>query len=217
MISLPIPSKDKTFHVLCLGAHCDDVEIGCAATLMKLIKDLPRIKFSWIVFSSTEERAKEATNSAQQLLKGAESSEIEILNHRNGYFPYYGTKIKDSFENLKSRIQPNLIFTHYRNDLHQDHRLIGELTWNTFRDHWILEYEVPKYDGDFGSPNFFVPSHIDKMNKKIDVLLDCFKSQKHRSWFTRSTFESLMRLRGVECNSESGFAEAFYSRKTIFK
>ena len=201
--------------ILCLGAHCDDLEIGCGGTILKILNTLSNTEVDWIVFSGKGKRAGEAKNSAISFLIDAKKTNIEIKGFKDGFFPYTGAEIKNHFEELKRRISPDLIFTHYRNDLHQDHRLISELTWNTFRDHLIFEYEIVKYDGDIGSPNLFF--HLDEhvCRKKIDLILNTFKSQKTRNWFTEDSFLSIMRLRGLESNSNSRFAEGFYCRKVI--
>ena len=216
MLSLSVPDGNKLFRVLCLGAHCDDIEIGCGATLLKLVDEQPALSVTWVVFSSEKVRAAEARASASMILGDSVSSEVFVFEYRNGYFPYCGAEIKDRFEELKTKVEADLVFTHHGADRHQDHRLISELTWNTFRDHWILEYEVPKYDGGLGSPNVFVPVQKSYVGRKTEILLNCFKSQRQRRWFSQSTFDGLMRLRGIECNSDSGYAEAFYARKTVF-
>jgi LmbE family N-acetylglucosaminyl deacetylase len=209
-------SRNSPFRVLCLGAHSDDIEIGCGGTILRLIGDYPNMMVTWIVFGSNGQRSEEAQNSASQFLREVKEKEIIIKNYRDGFFPYLGEAIKEYFEQLKQRISPDLIFTHYRHDLHQDHRLICELTWNTFRDHFILEYEIPKYDGDLGAPNFFVPLNDIICRKKIQHILSHFKSQKERKWFDEEIFRSLMRLRGMESNSPVSYSEAFYCRKLIF-
>jgi LmbE family N-acetylglucosaminyl deacetylase len=208
-------NRDSELRLLCLGAHSDDIEIGCGGTILKLISDYPNIIVTWIVFGSNGHRSVEAQNSASQFLASVGEKEIIIKNYRDGFFPYQGKEIKEYFEQLKRRISPDLIFTHFRNDLHQDHRLICELTWNTFRDHMILEYEVPKYDGDLGSPNFFVHLNERTCNQKIEYLMTHFKTQIERHWFTADTFLSMLRLRGVESKSPDKYAEAFYCRKVI--
>ena len=218
MYCLNFGTTEHQLHsALFLGAHCDDIEIGCGATILRLAEMHPELQFHWIVFSSNSIRAKEATISQEAFLAAAPTKTLEIKSFRNGFFPYIGSDIKDYFEEIKKRIQPDVIFTHYRNDLHQDHRIICELIWNTFRDHWILEYEIPKYDGGLGCPNVFVPGKMNHVNRKFELLLECFKSQKERPWFSRSTFEALMRLRGLECNADSGYAEAFYARKLMLR
>lgn len=208
-------SEQSLRSALFLGAHCDDIEIGCGSTILRLVETYPDLEITWIVFSSDKVRAKETVSSSEMFLGPVRKKSLEINEFRNGYFPHVGSEIKDYFEDLKTRVQPDIIFSHYKDDLHQDHRIIAELTWNTFREHWILEYEIPKFDGGLGSPNLFVPASVDHAEKKSDLLLTCYKTQTKRPWFSRSTFDALMRLRGIECNSESGYAEAFYSRKTV--
>ena len=202
--------------VLCLGAHSDDIEIGCGGTILRLLREYPRLRFYWIVFGSAKRRTAEALTSANRFLRPAKEKTVVVKEFRDGYFPYLGGEIKDYFEQLKQEISPDLIFTHYRHDLHQDHRLVCELTWNTFRDHLILEYEIPKYDGDLGAPNVFVHLDAGTCRRKIRYLLQYFQTQKNRRWFTADTFSALMRLRGVESQSPSTYAEAFYGRKVVF-
>ena len=197
---------------LCLGAHCDDIEIGCGGTLLTLAGSQRKIEVLWVVFTSDPIRKKEALISAEAFLKGISSS-VAIHDFRDGFLPYFGGELKECFERLKGEFQPDVILTHYRHDLHQDHRLISELTWNTYRNHLILEYEIPKYDGDFGSPNVFVPLDEAACRQKIDIVLDTFSSQADKPWFSRELFLSVLRLRGMEANSRSGYAEGFYSRK----
>jgi LmbE family N-acetylglucosaminyl deacetylase len=199
--------------ILLLGAHADDIEIGCGGLVLQLASRLPEAEFHWNVFSAAGHRAREARSSAADFLHGTRNNNIVIHDYRDGFFPYVGTEIKDAFEQLKKSVEPDLILTHYGHDLHQDHRLMSELTWNTFRDHLILEYEIPKYDGGLGSPNFFVPLSADERRRKVRLLLEHFISQKDKPWFTADTFDAVMRLRGVESNAASGFAEAFYCRK----
>ena len=201
--------------VLCLGAHSDDIEIGCGGTLRKLIAQNKDLTVHWVVFSASGVREREARSSAEQFLGSAKKLKIEIATFRNGFFPYVATEIKEFFESLKELPEPDLIFTHYRDDRHQDHRLVSELTWNTFRDHLILEYEIPKYDGDLGSPNVFVTLSDAEISAKEDHLMSFFKSQHDKQWFTKDTFSSLCRIRGIECNSPTGFAEGFYGRKVV--
>jgi LmbE family N-acetylglucosaminyl deacetylase len=208
--------KEHKLSVLCLGAHCDDIEIGAGGIIIKLIDEYPNINFAWNVFSSDKTRAEEAYQSASVLLGRVKEKQISIKEFKESYFPYCGAEIKESFDQLKKEISPELILTHYRNDLHQDHRLISELTWNTFRDHLILEYEIPKYDGDFGAPNFYVNFDESTCQKKIQHILAHFTSQKSRQWFDPETFKSILRLRGIESNSPGKYAEAFYCRKITF-
>lgn len=198
---------------LFLGAHCDDIEIGCGATVMRLIEDYPDAAFHWVVFSSDERRAAETRRAAGALLTGAKESTVTIKTFRNAYFPYIGVELKEFFEELKRSITPDVVFTHYRNDRHQDHRTLSDLTWNTFRSHLIVEYEIPKYDGDLGQPNFYVPVTEEMMRRKIDTLMDCYGTQANHQWFTPDTFAGLMRIRGIECDSPTGYAEAYHVRK----
>lgn len=215
MITLNI-NDQMPRRLLCLGAHCDDIEIGCGGTILRLARQCPDLVVTWVVFSSTPERAQEALESANLFLEPTKGATITIKEFRDGFFPYVGAEIKECFEQLKSEFSPSLIFTHYRHDLHQDHRMISDLTWNTFRAHLILEYEIPKYDGDLGAPNFFV--HLDQAagKQKCDYLLRCFATQRQKHWFTAETFLSLLRLRGIESAAPGGYAEAFYCRKLFF-
>ena len=200
--------------ILCLGAHCDDIEIGCGGTLLQLGSSLEQAELHCIIFSSNEVREKETRAALSELSANWTTFNIEIHKFRNSYFPYIGPEIKDAFEALKHKFKPDIVFTHNRNDLHQDHRVISDLAWNTFRDHLILEYEIPKFDGDFGQPNTFIEISTVHAEKKVDCLQRCFISQQDKHWFKPETFKALMRLRSIECNASSGFAEAFYARKT---
>jgi LmbE family N-acetylglucosaminyl deacetylase len=201
-------------HVLCLGAHCDDLEIGCGGTVLMLTESPHPPAFTWVVFASDARREAEALRSAEALL-GRAAARIVIHKFRDGFLPYEGAAVKESFEELKGEVAPDLILTHYRADLHQDHRLISELTWNTFRDHLILEYEIPKYDGDLGTPNVFVPLTGALVDRKIEAILGGFPSQTGKRWFDAETFRSLLRLRGMECQASDAYAEAFYGRKLV--
>jgi len=209
------PSSASPLRVLCLGAHSDDLEIGCGGTILKLTDGETPLDVTWIVFSANEERRREATESANVFLRRAAKKKVLVQDFRDGFFPYIGGEIKEYFEALKTRLSPDLIFTHYRQDLHQDHRLISELTWNTFRNHFILEYEIPKYDGDLAGPNAFVELNESTSRRKIDTILASFQTQEDRHWFSEDLFLSLLRLRGMECNAPSGYAEAFYCRKML--
>ena len=214
-IRLPLETE-RPLRVLCLGAHADDIEIGCGGTILRLAAEVPDLAIRWIVFSAAGERAAEARQSAGSFLEGAKDHRLEILAFRDGYFPFEGAKIKDVFEALKQEFAPSLILTHWQGDAHQDHRLIAELTHNTFRDHLVLEYEIPKYDADLGNPNFFVPLTRDQMEAKVTRIRANFPSQHGRSWFTDETFLAMARLRGVGCRAPEGVAEAFYVRKLVY-
>ncbi len=215
MLKLQLSSEaQRSLRVLAIGSHADDIEIGCGGTLLDLAETNPKLEVHWVVLSADEERAKEARSSAEAFLERAAETEIVVESFRDAFFPY-GGEVKEFFEELKTRITPDVILTHHGSDLHQDHRLVAELTWNTFRDHLILEYEVPKYDGDLGSPNVFVHLDEETCRRKVELILRSFPSQRQRPWFTEDLFLALMRLRGMESNSPSGFAEAFYGRKLV--
>lgn len=202
--------------VLCLGAHSDDIEIGCGGTLLYLQSLVPRPRFHWVVFSSAGVRGKEARKAADLFAAGCDK-EVVLKEYRDGFLPYIAAEVKDFFEEMKGRLDPDLILTHWHGDAHQDHRLVSELTWNTFRNHLILEYEIPKYDGDVGRPNVFVPLAAPLFERKVDYLLEVFASQRTKRWFDRATFMALMRIRGMESNSPSGYAEAFHARKVVIE
>lgn len=212
MLTLNLEPREPT-RVLCLGAHCDDIEIGCGGTILSLAKPGRRLDVRWVVFSSNERRGEEAGSSAEEFLKNVSQKKIIIHAMRDGFFPYIGAELKERFEDLKTEFSPDIILTHNGRDFHQDHRLVSELTWNTFRNHLILEYEIPKYDGDFGSPNIFVPIDEANCRKKLDIIIDTFSSQSNKQWFSRELLASVLRLRGMEANSATGYAEGFYCRK----
>jgi LmbE family N-acetylglucosaminyl deacetylase len=209
------PPRSGAYSVLCLGAHCDDLEIGCSGTLMKLCASGMPLDVTWVVLSADDEREREARRSAEVILGKAGHKDITIQRFPDGLFPSVQAEIKQYFETLKQALSPDIVFTHYTQDLHQDHRVVGELTWNTFRDHMILEYEIPKYDGDLAAPNVFVRLDEAVCRAKIDNILTSFPSQEGKHWFTEDLFLSLMRLRGMEARSPSRYAEAFYGRKVI--
>jgi LmbE family N-acetylglucosaminyl deacetylase len=202
-------------RVLAIGAHADDAEIGCGGTILKLVREGAIAEICWVVLTGESARAGEARASAEAILEGAPETSILQRDFRDGFLPYQGAEVKAFFEELKRDFSPDLVLTHQRNDLHQDHRTACELTWNTFRDHFILEYEVPKYDGDMGRPNLFVTLEDDICRRKIDHLMTHFGTQVSKRWFKEDLFSGLMRLRGMECNSPTAFAEAFYCRKAV--
>jgi len=215
MLKLKFGDAASPYRILALGCHADDIEIGCGGTILHLIESLPSVEVWWAVLSARDARAEEVHRSAEAFLEGAADKRIIVREFRDGFFPYEGGPIKAFFEDLKPQISPDLIFTHNRKDLHQDHRVASELTWNTFRDHLILEYEVPKYDGDFGSPNVFVHLSEAISNRKVENLLAFFQTQRDRRWFTDDLFLSTMRIRGMESNSPTRYAEGFYGRKVV--
>lgn len=206
-------SFDKVETVLCLGAHSDDIEIGCGASILNLTRQKPGLSVYWVVFTADGPRQAEAEKSAHSFLRNAGKAQVIVKQFRNGFFPFEGAAIKEFFESLKSLVNPDLVFTHFRDDRHQDHRVISDLTWNTFRNHLILEYEIPKYDGDISSPNFFCPVEEGVAREKADSLCLLFSTQNNKHWFDQDTFLALMRLRGMECCSK--YAEAFYVRKMV--
>ena len=215
MIRFNLARTEKPLQILCVGSHSDDIEIGCGGTIFRLIEEHPDCQFHWVVFSALEKRAQEARDAAAQFAGEARLSTLLLKDFRDGFLPFVGAEVKGVFEELKTAISPDVIFTHNRHDAHQDHRLIANLTWNTFRDHLILEYEIPKFDGDIGRPSVFVPLSADLTDKKVRLLCNLFESQRTKTWFRSELFLSLMRLRGMECNAASGYAEAFYSRKLV--
>ena len=214
MLNLP-RDFSSPLQILCLGAHSDDIEIGCGGTILRLAEQYPFCKFHWVVFSAQGVRAEEAKRGAM-LFAGAKAASGALLKtFQDGFMPYLGADVKAVFEELKETASPDVIFTHNHSDAHQDHRLLAELTRNTFRNHLILEYEIPKYDGDLGQPTVFVPLPTELCQKKVQIIVDTFESQRSKRWFQPDTFFSLMRLRGMECNAPSGFAEGFFCRKLV--
>ncbi len=216
MFKFRLGQRNKPIKILCLGAHCDDIEIGCGGSLLRILEEYQKVEVYWIVFSSIGERGHEARTSAHLFLHNAAVKSVIFKDFQDGFFPYIGSDIKNYFEDLKNTISPDIIFTHSGHDLHQDHRLISELTWNTFRNHFILQYEIIKYDGDLGVPNLFIQLNDKHCRNKIQYLMSAFKSQRQRPWFTEDSFLSMMRIRGIESNAPEKFAEAFYCRKMVF-
>ena len=205
----------SSLKILCIGAHSDDIEIGCCGTILRLTEQYPDCVVHWIVFSTAGIRAVEAQRGAALFTRKAKSVTPVLKNFRDGFMPFVGAELKLVFEEELKAISPDLVFTHNQKDAHQDHRLIAELTWNTFRNHLILEYEIPKYDGDMGRPSVFVPLDEELCKKKVQYLMETFGSQRSKRWFQSDTFFALLRLRGMECNAPSGYAEAFYCRKLV--
>ena len=215
MLPFALPGAPDLRRVLVFGSHADDIEIGCGATLLALTRARPDLEVTWVVLGASGIRGEEARASAALFLAGAASAEVVVCAFRDGFLPYAGGEVKDLFESLKARLDPDLILTHGRHDLHQDHRLVCELTWNTWRNHLILEYEIPKYDGDLGSPNLFVPIPRELAHEKVKLLLEAFASQRPKHWFDEDLFLGLMRIRGMEAASPSGYAEGFTCRKLM--
>lgn len=211
----PGPESGGRLRILALGCHSDDIEIGCGGTIMSLIAAHPGTEVRWVVLSAAGSREEEARAGAGHVLEGAAGTEIILRDFQDGYMPYRGAEVKDFFETLAEGYSPDLVLTHRRDDLHQDHRLACELTWNTFRDHLVLEYEIPKWDGDMGRPNVYVPLDEDIWRRKVALLMETFATQRSKTWFTEDLFAGLMRLRGMESRAPSGHAEAFYGPKLI--
>jgi LmbE family N-acetylglucosaminyl deacetylase len=210
-----IHKKGESLKALFLGAHSDDIELGCGGTILSLLEQGQDLEVWWVVFAASPARRLEAERSAEMFLMGAVKKKIVVRDFKESFFPYIGSEIKVYFEELKRTINPDIVFTHFRDDLHQDHRLISELTWNTFRDHLILEYEIIKYDGGLGSPNVFAHLSEEVCAKKMKYLMENFQSQRSHQWFTEETFRAILRLRGVESNAPEKYAEAFYCRKIV--
>ena len=202
--------------LLCIGAHADDIEMGCGGTILRLLETFPGLAVRWVVLSGGEVRAAEAHSSAEQFLRDAGEKHVEIAEFQDSAFPYNDAiALKKFFRELSALNDPDLIFTHCRDDLHQDHRFVAELTWQHFRDHMILEYEIPKYEGDLGRPSVFVPLPTEAVKRKVDTLVSSFGSQHDKPWFSAETFHSLLHLRGIECRSPTGAAEAFHCAKMV--
>lgn len=208
-----IAGRGDRLSVLCLGAHSDDIEIGAGATLLSWLDQGIRLDVHWCVLSGVDEREQEARASADDFLATAANRKVEVMNFRDGFFPEQGEKIKIWFEELKDRVSPDVILTHRGDDAHQDHRQVTRLAWNTFRDHLILEYEIPKWDGDMARPNFYMPVSASAIQRKVDSLISHFGSQRSKQWFDAETFLGLARLRGMECRAQERYAEAFIARK----
>jgi LmbE family N-acetylglucosaminyl deacetylase len=212
---LTLAGREPLRRVLVIGSHADDIEIGCGGALLTLTRAIPELEVDWVVLAAPAERGEEARASAAVFLAAACAPRVEVHGFRDGFMPYVGGEVKDLFEELKSRVDPQVVFTHTRDDLHQDHRLVCELTWNTFRSHLILEYEIPKVDGDLGRPNLYVPLSEEIAAEKVSLLEQHFPSQRGKHWFDRETFMGLMRLRGMESVAPDRYAEAFTCRKVL--
>lgn len=215
MLPLLLGGSGPPRTILCLGAHSDDIEIGCGGTILRLLSTEAPLRVFWVVVGADGVREREARSSADRLLAQAQAYEVRVASFRDGFFPFEGARIKEFFEEVARDAVPDVIFTHCRGDRHQDHRFISDLTWQTFRDHLILEYEVPKYDGDLGRPNCYVPLSESHCQRKIAHLLETFSSQREKGWFAEEMFRGLLRIRGIECAAPSGYAEAFYARKLV--
>jgi LmbE family N-acetylglucosaminyl deacetylase len=208
-------ASGESITVLCLGSHSDDIEIGAGGTILSWIASGARLHVFWCVASAIGERAEEAHRSASAFLEGAASVSIRLETFKDSFFPYHGERIKSWIESIRSECRPNVILTHRRDDAHQDHRELSRLTWNAFRNHLILEYEIPKWDGDCGQPNMYMPLSANVLQRKIDLLMEHFGTQRSKDWFDPETFRGLARLRGMECRASEHYAEAFHARKLV--
>ncbi len=215
MINLNLGAGRKQLRLLCIGAHSDDLEIGCAGTVLRWLAEIPQVHVTWVVLSAPDERADEARRSARALLRGAASVEVQLGQVADAHFPAEFTRLKEFFAHLAQHTTPDVVLTHRLEDRHQDHRLVAELTWQTWRDHLVLEYEIPKYEGDLGQPNVYVPLPKKVADRKVAHLMKHFGTQRSKAWFTEATFRGLMALRGVECRAPSGMAEALHARKLV--
>jgi len=209
-------NRSDSLSILCLGAHSDDIEIGCGGTLLRLLEMAPMLNVTWVVFSGDSRRQEEARESARELLStGVADLEFRTYSFDDGFFPNAWAGLKEQFHQLSDACQPDIVFTHFRDDRHQDHRVVSELTWTAFRDHLVLEYEIPKWDGDLAQPNLFVPFTKEIALKKARHLVAAFPTQREKAWFTEDTFLGLSRIRGIECGAPGGFAEGFHGRKAV--
>jgi LmbE family N-acetylglucosaminyl deacetylase len=213
--SLHLARAGDRLRILCLGAHSDDIEIGAGATILDLIRRGIQLEVDWVVLSAIGIRAEEARASAQAFLTGAARQEIVLATLKDGYFPFQGAELKDHFTRFTATCTPDIILTHRHDDAHQDHRQVSKLAWTSFRDHVILEYEIPKWDGDMGRPNAYMPVSDAALKRKTELLTRYFGTQRSKDWFDARTFEGLARLRGAECRAPSGYAEAFHARKIL--
>lgn len=207
----------RPLTVLCLGAHCDDIDLGCGGTMLALLRSGRQVDVNWVTFSGAPRRQVELRRSAARFLRGARRANVIAHGFRDGFFPAHFAAIKEQFEALKALPRPDIVFTHQREDLHQDHRVVSELTWNTFRNHLILEYEIPKFEGGLTTPTVYVGLERDLVERKIRILMDCYETQRSKAWFTSDTMRGLMRLRGIESGTESGWAEGFHGRKVLVR
>lgn len=215
MLAASLGAPGAPLRILCLGAHCDDIEIGCGGAVLRLLSERPGSTVRWVAFASNPAREAEARAGAGAFLEQAADRQVVIHKFRDGYLPFQGAEVKDAFEAAKADFRPDVVLTHHRHDRHQDHRMVAELTWNTYRDHLILEYEIPKYEGDLGTPNLYLPLPEPVARRKIELILRSYPSQAGKRWFRPETFEAVLRLRGIECNAPEGFAEAFHATKVV--
>ena len=212
---LPQPASGRPLRALFIGAHSDDIEIGCGGTVRALVERPGGLIAHWLVLSGSPERAGEARRAAADLLEGCVEATVDVQDFRESYFPYVGAELKDHIQRTAAGFSPDVVFTHTRDDRHQDHREVSNLTWNAFRDHLVLEYEIPKWDGDLATPNAYVPLTPDQADRKVGAIMGHFATQRSKAWFDEETFEAVLRMRGLECNAPSRRAEGFYIRKSV--
>ncbi|HXD05105.1 MAG TPA: PIG-L deacetylase family protein [Burkholderiaceae bacterium] len=218
MLALTLQSPQRPrLEVLCVGAHCDDIEIGCGGAVLSLQREGRACRFHWLVLSSVPQRRDEASAAFEAMVMPQNRGELRVFGLRDGLLPSHFAELKSYFEQMKSDVEPDLIFTHHGADRHQDHAIVSQVTWQTFRDHTIWEYEIPKFDGDLSTPNLYVPLSSDVAAMKVDVIMTSFASQAGKPWFKADNLQAMMRLRGIESRSGSGFAEAFHCRKLLFR
>jgi LmbE family N-acetylglucosaminyl deacetylase len=214
-LSLPAPEDGKPRRILCIGAHCDDIEIGCGGTLLQMQKSGPKPIIDWIVLTGEDARRAETRSAMEMLIEPSCRGELLFGGFPDSRLPTAYGALKDFFSSLRGRPMPDIVFCHYREDAHQDHRLVNEMVWGAYRDHLVLEYEIVKWDGDLGRPNAYVPLERESLDRKLEVLMSVYGSQRGKDWFTTDTFLAMSRLRGIECRSPSGHAEAFHVRKIL--
>ena len=216
MFALNLPSpRGRRLELLCIGAHCDDIEIGCGGTLLALQQQHLDCRIHWLVLTSTPSRREETLAAATAFMRPSARGEVRICDFRDGFLPAHFTDVKAQFESFKRLVEPDLVFTHYGMDRHQDHSLTSQVTWQTFRDHMVWEYEIPKYDGDLATPNMYVMLPEAIAAQKVDVIMRSFASQAGKPWFKADNLRAIMRLRGLESRAQSGFAEGFHCRKLV--
>lgn len=215
MLPLQLGPDRKRLRVLCLGAHSDDIEIGCGGTLMRWMEEYEQVHVTWAVLSASGVRGEEASRSVQALLLPGVTADVVLGDFEDAHLPAEFRRAKSFMRELHDRADVDVVLTHCLGDRHQDHRLIAELTWQCWRNHLVLGYEIPKYEGDLGRPNLFVPLSTAVVERKVAHLLEHFGSQRSRDWFSAETFSGLMRIRGLECRAASGFAEAFHAPKVV--
>lgn len=208
------PPTDRALRVVALGAHADDIEIGAGGLIQRLVADTPSLSIRWLVASATPERRREAEKASSRLVGSVSDCTLDIGDLRDGFLPFLGPAPKEWLIR-HAGFEPDIVICPRGEDLHQDHRLVGQLAWQVFRSSLIFEYEIPKYEGDLGRPNVYVVLDRATAERKVATILEAFPSQRSRRWFEPETFWALLRLRGIEAASPTGFAEAFHASKIV--